>query len=51
MATVEGQVSVKVAREENGAKVDFKGDGLNSTVYTNVSFRWNTPTHTHVRVY
>lgn len=40
MATVEGQVSVGVAGEENRTKVDLEGDCLHPTVHTNVPLRW-----------
>ena len=48
MATIEGQISVNIAREENGAKVDLEGDGLYSTVHTNVPFRCHREHTPHV---
>lgn len=48
MATIEGQVSVSVAREENRAKVDFEGDGLHPTVHTDVPLRCRRHTQRQV---
>lgn len=36
VATVQGQIGVGVAREKHRAEVDLQGDGLNSTVHTDV---------------
>ena len=39
MATIEGKVSVGIAREEDGAEVDFEGHGLHPTVHTDIPLR------------
>lgn len=44
MATIEGQVRIRVAREENRAEVDFEGDGLHPAVHADVPLRWRTQT-------
>lgn len=36
MAPIQGQVSVNVAREKHRAEVNLQGDGLYSTVHTDV---------------
>lgn len=45
MPTVESQVSIRVAGEQDGAEVDFECDGLNSTVHTDISLRWKKHTN------
>ena len=40
VVTVQGQICVRVAREEHGAEVDLQGDGLNTTVHTDVPLTW-----------
>lgn len=39
MATVEGQIGVGVAREENGAEIDLESDGLYPTIHTDIPLR------------
>lgn len=45
MATIEGQVSVGVARKENRAEVDFEGDGLHPTVHADIPLSCKTQGH------
>jgi len=48
MATIEGHVSVCVARKEDRAEVDLEGDGLHPTVHTDIPLRCKTHTQTQV---
>lgn len=47
MATVEGQVGVGVAREEDGAEVDLEGDRLHAAVHADVPLRCKRHTSKH----
>lgn len=48
VATIEGQVSVGVAGEEDRTEVDFEGDGLHPTVHTDIPLRCNT--HRYIKL-
>lgn len=49
VASVEGQVRVGVARKEDRAEVDLKGDGLHPAVNADVPLRFEGHTDTFVR--
>lgn len=42
MATVEGQVSVSIARKKDRAEIDLEGNGLHPTVDTDIPLSCNT---------
>lgn len=50
MATIEGQVGVGVAGEEDRAEVEFEGDGLHPTVHADIPLRCKTRIHTKTQV-